>query len=151
MTGTIATDTSTQEVEAGARALLVKAKRLFRWNRRGTAAGEEGGEETVAGFTRGMAVVVQHTRPGENLTPEQIDRLADEGLTRMEGVVLSVDRANRTIAIRLTDGSRQMFRLSDQTAADGKGLDRADDGTSVVVFVKDEAGERVVHYFKRVP
>ena len=51
VTGTIATETSTQEVESGARALLVKAKRLFRWNRRATPAGEEGSEEAVAGFT----------------------------------------------------------------------------------------------------
>jgi hypothetical protein len=153
VTGTIATDTSRQEVEAGARALLVKAKRLFRWNRRSTVpGGEEAGEESLAGLKRGAAVIVHNTKPGENLTPEAIDRLADDGLTRMEGVVLSVDRTDRTIAIRLADGTRQTFRLSDQTAGGvDKDLNRTDNGTTVVIFVKDEAGARVVHYFKRVP
>jgi hypothetical protein len=151
VTGTIATDTSVQEVHEGARALLVKAKRLFRWTRRSTAAnGDEAGEEAVDGLRRGMAVVV-HDTASRDLTAAEIEQLNDAGLKRMEGVILSVDRADRTIAIRMADGTRQAFRLSDAAAdALDKDGDRAADGTRVVVFVKGEAGERTVHYFKRV-
>ena len=153
VTGTIATETSTQEVEAGARALLTRAKRLFKWGRRSPSpSGEEAGEETLVGLRRGTAVIVHGTTPGEQLTQQEINRLADDSLRRVEGVILSVDRTDRTISLRLADGTRQTLRLSEQTAASaGKELDRADDGTNVIVLVKDEAGERVVHYFKRVP
>jgi hypothetical protein len=152
VTGTIATETSVHEVHDGARALLVKAKRLFRWTRRSPAAsGDEAGEEAVDGLRRGMAVVVHDTTSGD-LTAAEIEQLNEPGLKRMEGVILSVDRTDRTIAIRMADGTRQAFRLSDRAAdALGKDADRAADGTTrVVVFVKGEAGERTVHYFKRV-
>ena len=153
VTGTIATETSVQEVHEGARALLVKAKRLFRWTRRSTAAtGDEAGEEAVDGLRRGMAVEVHDTASGDELTAAEIEQLNEPGVKRMEGVILSVDRTDRTIAIRMADGTRQAFRLSDRAAdALGKDADRAADGaTRVVVFVKGEAGERAVHYFKRV-
>jgi hypothetical protein len=153
VTGTIATETSVREVNEGARGLLTKAKRLFRWTKRSPApAGEEAGEEAVDGLRRGMAVVVHDTTSTGDLTAEEIDRLNDPALKRMEGVILSVDRTDRTIAIRMADGTRQRFRLSGSAAeALDKDADRAADGTPVVVFVKGEAGERTVHYFKRVP
>jgi hypothetical protein len=153
VTGTIATETSVEEVHEGARALLTKAKRLFRWTKRSPApGGEEAGEETVDGLRRGMAVVVHDTTSREALTAEEIEQLNDAGLKRMEGVILSVDRTDRTISVRLADGTRETFRLSDRAADDlDKDADRAADGTArVVVFVKGEAGDRVVHYFKRV-
>lgn len=153
VTGTIATETSVQEVHDGVGALLVKAKRLFRWTRRSpTASGDEAGEEAVDGLRRGMAVVVHDTTSPDDLTAAEIEQLNDAGLKRMEGVILSVDRTDRTIAIRMADGTRQAFRLSDRAAdALAKDADRAADGTTrVVLFVKGEAGERTVHYFKRV-
>jgi hypothetical protein len=152
VTGTIATEATVQEVHEGAHAILSKAARLFRWNRRGTVpAGDEAGEETVAGLKRGTAVVVHDAAPG-NLTPEQIARLADDGLSRVEGVILSVNRIDRTISVRLTDGTRQTLRLSDSAADEvDNGLEHAgNSATTVVVLVKDDA-ERVVRYFKRIP
>jgi hypothetical protein len=153
VTGTIATETTVHEVHEGGRALLTKAKRLFRWGKRDSAAGgDEAGEEAVDGLRRGMAVVVHDTASREELTADEIEQLNDPALKRMEGVILSVDRTDRTISLRMADGTRQTFRLSDR-AADGldKDADRAANGTThVVVFVKGEAGERVVHYFKRV-
>ena len=152
VTGTIATEESVEDVHEAGHGILGKVARLFRRNRRGPApSGDEAGGEGFAGLNTGTAVIVHYTTAGENLTAEEIDRLDDEGGKRMEGVVTAVNRPGRTISIRLTDGTRQTLRLSDR-AADGvdKVVDRAGDGARVIVFVKGEAGERVVHYFKRV-
>jgi hypothetical protein len=56
------------------------------------------------------------------------------------------------ISVKLTNGTTQTLRLSERAASDvGKDIDRASDGTvDVVVYYKNEAGQRVVHYFKRL-
>ena len=151
VTGTVATEETVEDVHEAGRGILGKVARLFRWNRRSPASGDEAGDETFAGLNTGTAVVVQTTTPRERLAAEEIDRPDDEGAQRMEGVITAVNRRDRTISIRLADGTRQTLRLSD-SAADGadKVVDRAGVGARVIVFVKGEAGERIVHYFKRV-
>jgi hypothetical protein len=151
VTGTIATDETVEDVHEVGRGILGKVARLFRWRRSVAPSGDEAGEETFAGLNTGTAVVVQNTTAGENPTAEELDRRDDEGVKRVEGVITAVNRRDRTISIRLADGTRQTLRLSDG-AADGadKVVDRAGVGARVIVFVKGEAGERIVHYFKRV-
>jgi hypothetical protein len=157
VTGTIATEGTIQETYEGANKLLVKTadglEHLFRLKGRSTVhTGDAAGEEALRGLKKGAAVVVHYTKEGENLTAEEIDRLGDEGLQQIEGVVTAVNRGERMISIKLADGTRQTLRLSDRAAADvGKDIDRAADGTArVIVYYKDEAGQRVAHYFKRV-
>ena len=152
VTGTVATEESVKDVKEAGRGILGTVARLFRWNRKSPVpSGDEAGDETFAGLKAGTAVVVHNTTAGENLTADEIDRLDGEGVTRIEGVVTAVNRSDRTISIRLADGTRQTLRLSDRAAA---GVDKAIDGEGgdarVIVLVKDEAGERVVLYFKRV-
>jgi len=152
VTGTVATEESVEEVHEAGRGILGKVVRLFRWNRRSAVpSGDEAGDETFAGLKIGTAVVVHYPAAGENLTADEIDRLDDAGLNRIEGVVTALNRSDRTIAIRLADGTRQTLRLSDRAAAGAdQSIDRAGVGARVILFVKDQAGERVAHYFKRV-
>jgi hypothetical protein len=157
VTGTIATDGTIQEVSEGAHSIFVKAAdgvgRLFRLNRRSTVhSGDAAGDEVLRALKKGTSVVVHYTTDGENLTAEEIDRLGDKGLKQMEGVITAVNRGDRTISIKLADGTRQTLRLSDRVAAEaGQDIDRAADSTAkVIVYFKDEAGQRVAHYFKRV-
>jgi len=157
VTGTIATEGTIQETYEGANKILVKTadgiERLFHLKGRSTVhGGEAAGDEALRGLKKGTLVVVHYTTEGENLTAEEIDRLGDEGLKQIEGAVTAVNRAARTISIRLADGTRQTLRLSDRAAADvGKDLDRTADGAArVIVYYKDEAGQRVAHYFKRL-
>jgi hypothetical protein len=153
VTGTVATEESKKDVHEAGRGVLGKVARLFGVGRRSSGpASLEGGEETLAGMKTGTAVLIRTTTGGENTTVEEIERLDDEGVKPMEGVVTAINRRDRTISIRLADGTRRMLRLSnrivDEVDAD---IDRAGDGTArVILFVKDEAGERVVHYIKRV-
>jgi hypothetical protein len=157
VTGTIATEGTVQETYEGANKILVKTadgiEHLFHLKGRSTVhSGDAAGDEALRGLKKGAPVVVHYTTEGENLTAEEIDRLDDEGLKQIEGVVTAVNRGDRTLSIRLADGTRQTLRLSDRAAANvGKDIDHVRDGTAqVIVYYKDEAGQRVAHYFKRV-
>jgi hypothetical protein len=157
VTGTIATEGTIQETSEAAHTILVKAadgvERLFHLNRRSTVhSGDAAGEEALHALKKGTPVVVHYTTAGESLTAEEIDRLGDKGLKQMQGVVTAVNRGDRTISIKLADGTRQTLRLSDRAAAEaGEDIEHAADSTiSVIVFFEDEAGQRVAHYFKRV-
>jgi hypothetical protein len=157
VTGTIATEGTIEDTSEAAHSILVKAAdgvvHLFHLNRRSAVhSGDAAGDEALRALKKGTPVVVHYTTEGENLTAEEIDRLGDEGFKQMQGVVTAVNRDDRTISIRLADGARQTLRLSDRAAADvGKDIDRAGDSTAkVIVYFRDEAGQRVAHYFKRV-
>jgi hypothetical protein len=56
------------------------------------------------------------------------------------------------LASQLREMRATTLRLSDRAAAEaGEDVDHAADSTvRVIVFFKDEAGQRVAHYFKRV-
>jgi hypothetical protein len=156
VTGTIATEGTIQEIDEGAHKILVKAadgvERLFHLGGRSAVHGDAAGDEALRVLKKGTRVVVHYTGEGENLTAEEVDRLGDEGLKQIEGKVTAVNRVKRTIAIKLANGTTQTLQLSERAASDvGKDTDRAsDDAVSVIVYYKNEAGQRVVHYFKRV-
>jgi hypothetical protein len=144
VTGTVATENTVSEVHDGARALLSKAARLFHWGRQSDVpSGDAAGDEALAGLRTGTAILVYQPAAGENLTSGQIERMAGDGLKQIEGVIVAVSPTDRTISIRLADDTRQTLRLSDRPVRVG-----AED---VVVFAKDEAGDRVASYFKRIP
>jgi hypothetical protein len=100
----------------------------------------------------GSKVVVHHTAEAGNETADEVDRVAADGLKTTEGIITNVDRRAKTMSIRLADGSEQTLRLTERAAADiGNGIDGAAAGTAkVIVYVNDEAGRPVAHYFKRV-
>ncbi len=157
VTGTVATEGTIQETSEAGHTVLVKAadgiERLFHLNRRSTVhSGDAAGEEALRALKKGTPVVVHYTTDGANLTAEEIDRLGDDGLKQMQGVVTAVNRSDRKISIKLADGTRQTLRLSERAAAEaGEDIDQAGDGTvRVIVYFRDESGERVAHYFKRV-
>ena len=157
VTGTIATEGTIQEIDEGAHRILVKTadgiERLFHLGGRSAIhGGDAAGDEALRVLKKGTRVVVHYTGEGENLTAQEIDRLGDDGLKQIEGRVTAVNRDKRTISIKLANGTIQTLQLSDRAASDvGKDIDRASDGTvDVRVYYKNEAGQRVVHYFKRV-
>ena len=152
VTGTIATEETVDETSKGGHSIFVKAARLLHLKGRSTDSGDPASDEVLRGLKKGTAVGVHYTTDGENLTAEEIDRVGNEGLKQMEGVIVAVNRTDRTISVKLADGTRQTLQLSDRAAAQvGQTVDRAADPTSkVIVYFKDEAGKRVAHYFKRV-
>ena len=157
VTGTIATEGTIQETSEAAHTILVKTaegvERLFHLNRGSTVhSGDAAGEEALRALKKGTPVAVHYTAEGENLTAEEIDRLGEKGLKQMQGVVTAVNRRDRTISIKLADGTRQTLRFSHRAATEvGDDIDHAGDSTiRVIVYFRDEAGQRVAHYFKRI-
>jgi hypothetical protein len=152
VTGTIATETSIDETTAGGHKILGKVKRLFHLNGKAVPPGDAAGEEALGGLKKGTRVVVHYAPEGENLAVEATGRRGHEALKQMAGSVTAVNLGDRTISVRLADDSRQTLRLSDRAAADVKDLDRAgESAANVIVYYRNEAGQRVAHYFERVP
>jgi hypothetical protein len=61
-----------------------------------------------------------------------------------------VDRGQKRISVRFGDGRTESFQLTDRAAAEAPAeLERAETGTSVVIYYKDEKGVKVVHFFKK--
>jgi hypothetical protein len=72
----------------------------------------------------------------------EIDRLGDEGLKSTEGVVMRVDRGRKQIAVKFADGKTETFRLTDRAA---------EDAGQVIVYHSDEGGQKVAHFFRKIP
>ena len=113
---------------------------------------KEAGDAAFSGLVDGSRVVVHYAVDGADKTAVEVDRIDENGLRVMEGVVTRVDREGKTLAIRLADGSTETLRLSERAAGTvGKDVDRAaEDGAKVIVYYADEAGHRVAHYFRRI-
>ena len=157
VTGTIALEGTVDKTYAGAHTVVVKTidgvEHLFHLTGRTVVhGGTEAAGQALSGLDKGSRVVVHYTLEGDNKTATEVDRIAEDGLHALEGVVTKVDRRGTTISIRLADGSRQTLRLTERAASDvGKDIDDAAVGTAtVVVYFTDDGGQRVAHYFKRV-
>jgi hypothetical protein len=137
VTGTIATEETIKDVHQAGRGIFGKVARLFGRNGQPPVRTDEAGDEALAGLKTGTAVVLQDATTGGNPTIEEIDRLHAEGVKRIDGEITAVNRTERTISIRLADGTRRMLQSSDRA------------GATVIVVSTDAAGERVVHFFRR--
>ena len=130
VTGTVATEESRKDTKEAGRGIMSRVAGLLGLGRK-DAVGDAAADEIMAGLKAGTRVMVgSPTADGTPAVPET------------EAVIMNVNPAERTIAIRLEDGTRQTLRLADSSS-------RADD-RGVVVFVKSAAGEPAPHYFKRI-
>jgi hypothetical protein len=150
VTGTVATEETIKDTQKAGRGIFARVARLFGGGGRDSASVDDAGDETFAGLKIGTDVLLQDTPSDATLTAEEVDRLLDERARRLEGVIAEVNRSDRTISIRLADGTRQTLRFSGRPGGADQGIDRAGTGARVVVVVKDAAGEPVVLLFRRV-
>jgi hypothetical protein len=134
VTGTIATETSIDETTAAGHGILAKVRRVLHLNGRSTVpSGDAAGEEALSGFKKGTRVVVSD---------------AAKSVKEVAGSVVALNLADRTISVRLSDDSIQTLRLSDEAAADADAV--SDAGAKVIVYYRNESGQRVAKHFKRV-
>lgn len=157
ITGTVAIEGTVQKAAAGADLVVIKTAhglgRLFHVTERTVVhAAKDGGDSALDGLKEGSEVVVHSTNDAGPDTAVEIDRIGSDGLDASQGVVTRLDREGKKLTIRLADGSIQTFRLSERAARDaGKDVDQAAAGTArVAVYYTDEAGDKVVHFFKRI-
>jgi hypothetical protein len=155
--GTIALEGTVDKTYQGINTIAVKTADgvrhvLHLTTRMVVHGGNAASEGALDGLEDGSRVVVHYTAEGDTMTAHEVDRLAQDGLKSVNGVIAKVDRRAKTISIRLADGSLQTLRLTERAASDvGKDLDGAAASASkVVVYYTDDAGHRTAHYFKRV-
>ena len=153
VTGTLALEGTVDKTYAGADTLVVAAadgiKHLFHWTKRTVVHGASDADaEALSGLTAGSRVVVHYALDGAEQSAVEVDKVGDEGLKELRGVVTRVDRDANEIAIRLDDGSHQTLELSDR-AAHAVGRD-VDESARVAVYYADHDGKRVAHYFTRI-
>jgi hypothetical protein len=157
VTGTIAPQSTVEKTYEGINTIAVKTMdgihHLFHMTgRTAVHGGKAAGDDALGGLDAGSRIVVHDTVEGENKTVDAVDRVADDGLDAVEGVVTKVDQRAKTFSMRLADGSLQTFRLTEHAAIDaGKDIDGVAVGAAkVVVYFNDRTGRRVAHYFTRV-
>jgi hypothetical protein len=155
--GTLALEGTVDQTYRAANAVIVSTtdglRHLFHLTGKTVVHGAESGSaDVLRGLETGSTVVVHYTAADGKRTALELDRIGSNGLKEVEGVVTRVDRGGRKISIRLDDGSTQTLRLAERAASDvGRDVDHAAADTArVIVYFTDEAGEQVVHYFKKV-
>jgi hypothetical protein len=133
-------------------AILVKTvdgiKHLFHFTTRTVVHGATETDAAFNGLTAGTRVVVHYAVAGGEKTAVEVDRIGDDGLRQLRGVVIRVDRDTRRLSVRLADGSEETLELSDRAAQDA-GTDVAG-ATKVIVYYTDQGGHKVAHYFREI-
>jgi hypothetical protein len=156
VTGTIATEGTIKDVHEAGNTVIVGTvdgvEHVFHYTKDLLVHGGKG-SEALRGLKPGSSVVVHYTRDGASEAAHEIDRVGDEGLKSTEGVVMRVDRGRKQIMIKFADGKTETFRLTDRAAEDaGKDVGRTTKNASqVVVYYSDEGGQKVAHFFRKIP
>jgi hypothetical protein len=114
-------------------------------------AGQDSGAEALEGMHEGAMVVIHYTIERGEPTVREIDRVADAGFEVTEARVVRIERGRKLITVRFGDGRTETFQLTDRAAAEAPAeIERAQAGTTrVVIYFKDEKGQKVVHFFKK--
>ena len=100
----------------------------------------------------GAMVVIHYTIERGEPTVREIDRVADAGFEVTEARVVRIERARKQITVRFGDGRTETFQLTER--ARPRKLPpswnrRRPALTRVVIYFKDEKGQKVVHFFKK--
>jgi hypothetical protein len=109
------------------------------------------GGKSLSDLKPGTTVVVHYTTDAGGAVAREIDRVGADGLRVTEGMVTKIDRGKKEITIRYDSGKTETLRLTERAAEDaGQDLRNPPPGTTrIVVYYSDEAGRKVVHYFKQ--
>jgi len=151
VTGTVATDTSIQETSAAGGKIVGTVRRILHLNGRTTVPSDAAAEEALGGLKKGTRVVVRYPANGANAAAAASDRPGRANVKEMAGSVVALNLTDRTISVRLSDDSIQTLRLSDEAAADAGSSDRAGDpDANVIVYYRNESGQRIAKSFKPV-
>lgn len=115
--------------------------------------GKHPGVDALKGMEEGSTVVVHYTVEGTEQEAREIDVVGGEGLEITEGKVTHVDRRHRKITVQYDNGRIEIFQLTERAAAEASpGTEQAAlDGTRVAIYYRDEHGQKVAHFFRRIP
>jgi hypothetical protein len=117
----------------------------------GTEGAAGGAEDAFRGLKEGSQVAVHYTARGSEETAEEVDNIGKDGLKSTDATVVHLDRGAKTLAVRAEDGSEETYRLTDSAARDaGKDIAKGSEKSEkVTVYYTEEAGNKIVHFFRR--
>jgi hypothetical protein len=114
--------------------------------------GKGAGPDALAGLREGSTVVVHYAANAAGQTAQEIDVVGDAALKVTEGTVTRLDRRHQQITVRYEGGKTETFRLTDLAAAEAPKDAETEPGPGkVAIYYSDERGQKIVHYFKRLP
>jgi hypothetical protein len=152
VTSAVAIEGTVDRFYNGVETIAVKTsdgiRHLFRVTKRTAVHGAGATGEAVDDLEDGTHVVVHYTGEGTDRTAVEVDRIGDDGLREMHGVLADLDREAKRLSIRLEDGTRETLQLTDRAArALGKDITS---GTTVVAYYTYDDGTRVTHYLRAI-
>jgi hypothetical protein len=104
----------------------------------------------------GSKVVVRYMGKGADKTATLVEDFGKASLKAGKGTVTGVDKAAHTVAIRTEDGAVATYKMGDQAVVEtDHGVVRGSrylvkEGDHVVVHYTEDAGDKVVHFFKKL-
>jgi hypothetical protein len=153
VTGSLGLEGTVDKFYGGANTMVVKTadgvRHLLHLTGRTSVHDGTRAADSFSRLEEGSQVVVHYVVEGDRQTALEVDRVGEGGLPAVEGTVTYVDRRAKRLTVRLADGTAITLRLTDR-AAQNAGKD-VDNGSQVIVYYADDGGERVAHYFKKVP
>jgi hypothetical protein len=110
----------------------------------GTVAGARG---AFGGLTEGSEVIARYTVSGSRKIASEVDHVGKGGLRVAEGTVTKVGAGGKTVAVKMADGTEQVFDATEDAAADvGKGAEKAG---KITVHYAEEGGRKIAHFFNK--
>lgn len=122
-----------------------------------TAKGVKAGAmDTYFSGKEGTHVVVRYTEKGADKTAASVDDFGKDTMKVSEGTVTKVDKAAHTVSVKTEDGAETTYDWGKDATIDTEhGVVRssqyvAKEGDKVVVHYTEDAGKKVVHFFKGI-
>lgn len=115
-----------------------------------------GAVDTYFAGKQGTHVVVRYMGKGADETATVFDDFGKEGLKAGRGTVTHVDRAAHTVAIRTEDGAEATYKMGgDAVVETDHGVVRgtryiAKEGDKITVHYTEDAGNKIIHLFKKL-
>ena len=104
------------------------------------------GLEVVDSLQPGAPVVAYYAVKGVQASAINVDRVGPDGLNVNEGIITRVDRSNKRITIKFSQGSTETLRSTRHGVQDADGSVHS----RVIVYHTNPSGQIVAHYFKPV-
>jgi hypothetical protein len=154
-----AVEGTVKKVDAGAKTAVIRTEDgtehtihfVKRTAVHGAAETAKGTKDAFHGLDEGSHVVVHYTKKGTVETAQEVDKVGKDGLKITEGTVSSIDRGAKTITVKTADGVEETYHLAvDATKDAGKDIAQGTEKSAkVTVYYTQEAGRKVVHFFKK--
>jgi Cu/Ag efflux protein CusF len=111
---------------------------------------DQAANHDVDKLERGTKIVAHYTTVDGKDTVREIDRLGQDGLKAATGTIDKLDRRDRLLVLRATDGTETRFRLSDHAAIDaGKEIEKAGQKSAhVTEYYMEEADKKEALFFQ---